>query len=240
MLSQKPSAVAVVLAGGNGSRFGAAQNKVYLPLAGRRVISWSVESLARVPNVTGIVVAVRRDERAFAAAVLEREVPDAPVLLVDGGQSRHESEYNAFRAIEERGINADVLVVHDGARPLISPDLVSRLIGVAYAVGGAIPALPAPDVVALGEEGLIEPVMDDAPVARVQTPQVFRTGAVLTAYHAAAREGFIGTDTASCVEHFTDTVVQTIPGDDRNIKVTYPQDLFTAERVLAVTHYVMR
>lgn len=215
-------------------------NKVFLPLAGRRIISWSLEALARISNITQIVLAVRPQERTLVRRVLDRELPDLDILIVDGGESRHQSEYNALHALENSGIEVDVVVIHDGARPLLSAEMVSRLIGVAYAVGGAVPALP-PEHLALFEgEGLIDPLVEDAAPVRVQTPQAFQAKYVFAAYRAAAQRGFVGTDTASCVEKFTRAVIQTIPGDDRNIKITYPEDLFMVERILATNHYIIR
>lgn len=237
MVSEEPSAAAIVLAGGDGRRFGAAMNKVFLPLAHRPVISWSLEAFSRVPNVRHFIVTVREHERGHARAMLDREFPNLDVLLVDGGESRHHSEYNALRALENRGIDVDVIAIHDGARPFISAELVHQLITVAHMVGGAVPALPALDLARIEGNELLETLSTGGTLVRMQTPQAFQAEQVRTAYHAAARRGFIGTDTASCVETFTDTVIQTIPGDTRNIKVTYPQDLAAAEHILAAAHH---
>ena len=235
-------AAAVVLAGGGGSRFGGAYNKVYLPLAGRRVVSWSLTVMSRVPQVGRIVLTVRPQDRELAEEILDREVPDIPVSVIDGGDTRHASEHNAIRYLEPE-VNSgeiDVITIHDGARPLIAPALVCSVIDVAREVGGAVPGLPAGDVVEVDPADRIRDRFAHATLVRVQTPQAFRADQLVAAYTAASRVGFTGSDTSSCIERFTETVVRHVPGDERNIKLTYPQDLFLAEQILAAAGYSLR
>ena len=237
-----PVAAAVVLAGGGGSRFGGAYNKVYLPLAGRRVVSWSLTVMSQVPQVGRIVLTVRPQDRELAEEILDREVPDIPVSVIDGGDTRHDSEHNAIRYLEPEisSGDIDVVTIHDGARPLIAPALVCSVIDVAREVGGAVPGLPAGDVVEVDPADRIRNRFADATLVRVQTPQAFRADQLVAAYAAAARAGFTGSDTSSCIERFTEAVVRHVPGDERNIKLTYPQDLFMAEQILAAAGYSLR
>jgi 2-C-methyl-D-erythritol 4-phosphate cytidylyltransferase len=114
--------------------------------------------------------------------------------------------------------------------------VVREVLATAVRTGSAIPALPLDDVVGVDEAGR----MSDAgrsDLVRVQTPQAFKSGPLLTAYQAAAVDGFTGTDTASCVERYQDLPVHVVSGDPRNIKVTYADDLFTAELLLATSGY---
>jgi 2-C-methyl-D-erythritol 4-phosphate cytidylyltransferase len=228
----------IVLAAGSGTRVGNSRNKVYLPLAGRRIVTWSLELFRKIPGIGRLVLVVRDDDRELAEEVLDRELPGVPVDLVTGGQTRHESEYQALLhlADEIRQGEIDVVLVHDAARPLAPVRIVEEVLATAVRTGSAIPALPLDDVVGVDEAGRMAHA-GRTDLVRVQTPQAFRSGPLLTAYQAAAVDGFTGTDTASCVERYEGLPVQVVAGDPRNIKVTYADDLFTAELILATSGY---
>jgi 2-C-methyl-D-erythritol 4-phosphate cytidylyltransferase len=231
-----PRAAVVVLAGGSGSRVGAGINKVYLRLAGRRLVSWSLASAALLPEVVTVVLVVRPQDVPLAQEVLRRDAEGLDVQVVVGGATRHGSEDAALVALAGRveGGELDVIVVHDGARPLAGAALFRSVIQVADAVGGAVPALPASGVLPLGDDGqLSAPGPSPRRLARVQTPQAFRAEDLLISYAAAHEIGYQGTDTASSVEAFSPLVVRTVPGSALNLKVTYPHDLAVAERLLA-------
>jgi len=229
-------AALVVLAGGSGSRVGAAVNKVYLPLAGRRVISWSFLQASRVAEFGHFVLVVRPEDAGLARQALDEDVPDLPVDLVTGGATRHASEragLDRLVRLVETGI-VDVIAVHDGARPLAGPALFRSVVVTARRVGGALPALPADGVLAADADGLptVPPNPAGLGLARVQTPQAFRARPLLAAYRAASTAGYEGTDTASSVETFSDLTLRVVVGSRRNLKITYPTDLPLAERLL--------
>jgi 2-C-methyl-D-erythritol 4-phosphate cytidylyltransferase len=110
------------------------------------------------------------------------------------------------------------------------------VLGTAIRTGSAIPALPLEDAVGVDEAGRLSH-SGRSDMVRVQTPQAFKGGPLLAAYQAAAADGFTGTDTAACVERYEGVPVQVVSGDPRNIKVTYADDLFTAELILATSGY---
>jgi 2-C-methyl-D-erythritol 4-phosphate cytidylyltransferase len=228
----------IVLAAGSGTRVGNSRNKVFLPLAGRRIVTWSLELFRRIPGVGRLVLVVRDSDRELAAEVLDRELPGVPVDLVTGGQTRHESEYRALLhlADEIRQGEIDVVLVHDAARPLAPLKVVEEVLATAIRTGSAIPALPLEDVVGVDEAGRMSQAAG-TDLVRVQTPQAFKGSPLLAAYQAAAADGFSGTDTAACVERYEGIPVQVVNGDPRNIKVTYPDDLFTAELILTTSGY---
>ena len=227
----------IVLAAGSGTRVGNSRNKVYLPLAGRRIVTWSLAVFRKRPGIGRLVLVVRDDDHELAAEVLDRELPGVPVDLVTGGDTRHESEYRALLHLAEeiRRGEIDVVLVHDAARPLAPVRIVEEVLATAIRSGSAIPALPCEDVVGVDEHGRMSHAGPG--MVRVQTPQAFRSGPLLAAYQAAAADGFTGTDTASCVERYEGLPVQVVSGDPRNIKVTYPDDLFTAELILTTSGY---
>ena len=228
-----PGAVGVVLAAGLGARVGADGNKAYLALAGRAMVSWSLDAVTEVPDITRTVLVFRQGERELAEQTVRAELPAVAVELVEGGDSRHASEFSVLRYLAgdiESGL-IDVVLMHDAARPMARPDMFATALSVAREFGGAIPALTVPDVVRSRPGGL-ESVSGKHTLVRVQTPQAFRALALLGAYRAADNEGFEGTDTSSCIERFTDVAVRIFPGKEHNLKVTYAHDVAVAERLL--------
>lgn len=219
----------VVLAAGSSRRAETETNKVLLPLAGRRVVTWTLDSTAQLPGLAVTVIVCRDEDRPVMQRVLDRESPHRPVEFATGGDTRHGSEYSALGVLRDR-IRAgtiDTVVIHDSARPLAAPRLFHDVISAAREHGGAIPALPLPTLVTLAGA---QPGGD---LVGVQTPQAFRAQPLLAAYDQAHEVGFDGTDTAACFERFGNGRVRAISGDPRNVKITFPEDLFVAERILA-------
>lgn len=218
-----PTAI-VILAAGSGSRVGAEVNKVLLPLRDVPVLMWSVRDALALPDVRRLVLVVRPEDRAAVEAAVAPHLGEREVLVVDGGATRHASEWAALRVLAgdiESG-DVDVVVVHDGARPLAGTDLWRTVVDAAREVGGAIPVVPVTQLL----HADLTPVTEA--VGAVQTPQAFRAGAVLAAYRAAAEDGFEGTDTAACVSAYADVPVAAVPGSVLNLKVTFPEDVALA------------
>ncbi|HET7665874.1 MAG TPA: IspD/TarI family cytidylyltransferase [Mycobacterium sp.] len=225
-------AVAVVLAAGLGTRVGADGNKAYLPLAGRSMVAWSLKAVTEVTQIARSVLVYRRGEHDLAHDTVTAELPGVTVELVEGGDSRHGSECNVLRylAADIESGAVDVVLIHDAARPLAARDMFVTALSIAREFGGAIPALTIADVVQRVPAG-IQPTGAER-LVRVQTPQAFRAKPLLSAYRAAAADGFEGTDTSSCIEKYTDEQVRTFPGDESNLKVTYAHDVAVAARLL--------
>jgi 2-C-methyl-D-erythritol 4-phosphate cytidylyltransferase len=223
-------AAVVVLAAGEGRRTGSHTNKVLLPLAGRRVFTWSIRWARLLPEVVRTVLVVRDQDRDTIEATLAREVGPPGVEVVEGGTSRHGSEWAALQllapAIESGDV--DVVVIHDAARPLAGSDLWASVIETAAGAGGALPADEHGHLATLDGSELVQ-----ERIVAVQTPQAFAAAPLLEAYRRADADGFVGTDTASCIERYTDVPVHCVAGDAGNIKITFPDDLFIAERLLA-------
>ena len=219
----------IVLAAGSGARFGHSINKVWLQLQGKHIISRSLEnSRSSFANVRSILV-INPDDEEFARQALAKDGALSNTEIVHGGATRHESEYKALQYLKgdiEAGL-IDLVLIHDGARPLATPQIFSAIAAGAKQYGGAIPTI-----------ALDPHEMDTArteTIARVQTPQGFKAQQLLQAYEKAAGSGFIGTDTAACMEEFfPDVNTFAIPGDIFNIKITYPQDLAIAELLVPV------
>ncbi|MHB1738978.1 MAG: IspD/TarI family cytidylyltransferase [Actinomycetes bacterium] len=233
------SVAGVVLAGGSGTRMTARSNKAFIPLAGRRLVSWSLNSLARLPEVGPLVLVVREEDRALAEEVLDREVPARAIDLVIGGTTRHRSEMAALEHLRPDISSGRVSLVltHDAARPLVTLTLIRSVVATAVEFGASVPALLDDDIVEIDEKGRLAAGSRRRRLVRAQTPQVFDAAELLAAFDAAQVDGFDGPDTSSCVERYSDMSVHWVEGDPRNLKVTYPQDLFVAERLLAAANF---
>ncbi|WP_298797375.1 IspD/TarI family cytidylyltransferase [Pseudonocardia sp. 73-21] len=228
-------AAAIVLAGGSGTRVGGELNKVYLPLAGRSVISWSLNTFGAMREIGPVVLVIRAADRDLVDRVVDQEVEHDGVEIVTGGASRQESELAGLRHLASRigGGAVDAVLIHDGARPLMSRALAAGVLEAARS-GGAVPGLPRDDLAAAAPDGTTLDGPAPEGIVAVQTPQGFRAAPLLAAYEEAARCGFVGTDTASCMQRFApDLPIRWIAGDERNFKITFAHDLLMAEVVLA-------
>jgi 2-C-methyl-D-erythritol 4-phosphate cytidylyltransferase len=221
-----PAAV-VILAAGSGTRVGADTNKVLLPLGDAPVLAWSVRDALALDDVRRVLVVVRPGEQELVSAALVPHLGDGEVGVVDGGATRHASEWNALRALapEIGSGEIDVIAIHDGARPLAGRELFARTIEAARDRGGAIPVVRLPGLLALDGRAL------PAELDGVQTPQAFRAPELLAAYTRADADGFDGTDTAACLARYTDLAVAAVPSTPQNLKITFPEDLDLARRL---------
>ena len=228
-MSSQPKVASIVLAAGSGTRFGHDINKVWLPLSGRHIISRSLTNAAANFTDARIIVVINPDDENFARKALADDAMPSSIEIVYGGASRHESEFNALQHLKPAiaAGEIDIVLIHDGARPLATPELFTAIAENAAQHGGAIPtiALDSHEMDMVREET----------VARVQTPQGFRAKPLLEAYENAAADGFTGTDTAACMEkYFPDVKIFAVPGDVLNFKITYPQDLAIAELLIPI------
>ena len=226
-----PRAAVVLLAAGDGRRVGAATNKVLLPLAGLPVFGWSLRAVEQLEYVVRVLVVARERDRATITATLREHFPDLTVDVVTGGDTRHASERNALRVLE-RAIDSgaiDVVVVHDTARPLAEARLFRSVIAAAAEHGAALPVRRLPGLVRRDGSG---PRMAQTELVGVQTPQAFGAATLLRAYRDADRDGFTGTDTASCVERYASVDIHCVPSPATNLKITFPEDLTLAARLL--------
>lgn len=229
-------AAGVVLAGGSGTRVGAGINKAFLSLAGRSIAAWGLNTLASVEGIGYLVFVVRPEDLEHARFVDTRET-DSPLEIITGGETRQESELMALRHLADRIDSGavDTVLIHDAARPLISHGLASAVLHAARESGGAVPGIPASDIAPAGAGRTLaaDPELRRDALVRVQTPQGFHAATILDAYEAAARDGFVGTDTASCAEEYTDIPVTWVRGEETNFKITYAQDLLLAQDVVS-------
>ena len=217
---------AIIAAGGRGTRFGSDRPKQLLTLAGRPILERSIDAFVRNPLVRDIVVALPPDLVVAVPEYLHRA--GRRIEIVEGGERRQDSVANAFARVAG---HADVVVIHDAARPLVSVDLITRTIEAAAESGAAIAAVRARDTVKRGDaSGLVTATLPRGEVYLAQTPQAFRTSVLRDALAVAEQVG-VATDEAMLAERAGHRV-KLVAGDPRNLKITTPEDLAMAEQLV--------
>jgi 2-C-methyl-D-erythritol 4-phosphate cytidylyltransferase len=218
----------VILAAGSGSRFGHQTNKVWLPLDSKSVISHTISNARQAFPDAPLLLVISPDDEQLAKETIEKEIPEIKLAFTYGGDSRHASEFKALQHLKSDIENGaiDLVLIHDGARPLATADLYRKIAQVAYEKGGAIPTTPInPAEIDLSHE---------TSIVRVQTPQGFRAKELLHAYEKAQVDGFTGTDTGACVERYYPTMKAfAVDAESANLKITYAEDLALAKALLA-------
>jgi 2-C-methyl-D-erythritol 4-phosphate cytidylyltransferase len=228
--------VAVVLGGGMGQRLGAGRPKQLLTLGGRTLIEHCVAAFDQAPGVDEILVVMARGYTGQVRAMLTEAGYRKLTDVIDGGVTRPDSTRAALAAIAAGGgPAADCgVLLHDAARPLVDQRIIADCVaalGVHLAAGVAV---PASDTMVVTENGVMHSMPRRETLQRCQTPQCFRLPVIMRAHElAAADPGFAPTDDCGVVmRYLPDVAVHIVPGSERNIKVTYPQDLAVAQALL--------
>jgi 2-C-methyl-D-erythritol 4-phosphate cytidylyltransferase len=199
--------------------------KQFAYLRGKPVLEWTLEAFQRHGEVDAVVLVLPDEQDLKHYRMRYAKIVD----IVRGGERRQDSVWQGFRLLD--AATAEVVLVHDGARPLVSPGLISRVIAAARADGAAVPALPLEDTVKEVQEGRVVRTADRTLLARTQTPQGFLYTVLKKALYQARRDRFYGTDEAMLAER-AGIPVSVVEGDPRNIKITTLVDLKIAEGLL--------
>lgn len=216
---------AVIVAAGSASRMGGI-DKVMAPLGGEPMILRTVRAFENCEAVKEIVIVTREDLMGPIAELCSGFTKIRSV--VQGGSSRQESVKLGLLALSKE---VRLAAVHDGARPLVSGELIDKVIRAAHSYGAAAPAIPVKDTIKIFEGGFIAATPDRSTLRAVQTPQVMDRDLLLGALEKAEQEGTALTDDCSAVEHIG-MRVRLVEGEERNLKVTTPLDLKIAELLL--------
>ena len=216
---------AVIVAAGSASRMGGI-DKVMAPLGGEPMILRTVRAFEDCETVKEIVIVTRKDLMGPIAELCSGFTKIRSV--VQGGSSRQESVKLGLLAFSKE---VRLAAVHDGARPLVSGELIDKVIRAAHSYGAAAPAIPVKDTIKVFEGGFIAATPDRSTLRAVQTPQVMDRDLLLGALEKAEQEGIALTDDCSAVEHIG-MRVRLVEGEERNLKVTTPLDLKIAELLL--------
>ena len=227
--AQRPRCAALVAAAGSSSRMGGI-NKLLEPLDGIPVLVRTLTALERAQRVDSIVIATREEDLITVSQLCKTYGITKCKKVIRGGEDR---EHSVLLAALEAEPDTELLAVQDGARPLVSPALIDRVIEAAQRCGAAAPAIPVKDTIkTVREDEAVEETLERSRLRAVQTPQVFEASLLKAALQAALEEGAVLTDDCSAVERLG-KVVYLIDGDEENLKITTPVDLVIAEAILA-------
>jgi 2-C-methyl-D-erythritol 4-phosphate cytidylyltransferase len=212
-------------------------SKQFKELGGVPILVHTLRKFAASPEVYEIIVALRQDEIGGFRTQLEKQYPEIlkkRLQIVEGGEHRQDSVANALKALAADA--SDLVLVHDGVRPFVTPEIIAEVIAAAEKHGAAIAGMPAVDTVKQVERtadgALIKATIPRASVVMAQTPQGFRYDILKKAFDDAAADGFLGTDEASLIER-AGLPVAVVMGSPRNLKITTPGDMELAEFYLS-------
>lgn len=208
-----------MVAGGSGTRLGGSVRKQYLEIGGEPVLLRALRPFLHHPRIASVVVVLPPDDAAHPPAWLA----NLPITVVAGGAERGDSVLHGLRAVGE---DVDRVLIHDGARPFVSADVIDRVLD---AQGGAVAAVPVTDTIQrVDADGVIVDTPDRSALWQAQTPQGFPRAALLDAYGRARADGLAATDDAAVYARYAGPV-RVVMGSYRNLKVTRPEDLPIAE-----------
>lgn len=209
---------------GSAFRMGLGYSKAYVDLAGKPLIVRTVESLLKSPFVDMVTVAVKPDEVTMARMeIIEKTGHAGDVRIIGGGTERQQT---VLKLLEAAPPERDIVLIHDGARPMISENLVQEVLEAAVEWGAAIAAIPVADTLKESEDGgeTVLTTVSRAGLYRAQTPQAFHRDIILSAHRRARKEEWEVTDDASLVEQMGRRV-RIVKGEERNMKITTLEDL---------------
>lgn len=226
--ARRPRCAALVVAAGSSTRMGGV-NKLLQPLEGVPVLVRTLAALQVAGSVDEIVVAAREEDVLEISQLCRTYGLTKCTKVIRGGESR---VHSALLAALEASPEMELLAVHDGARPLVTPELIDRVVSAAGRCSAAVPAVALKDTVkAVREDGGVAETLDRMRLRAVQTPQVFEAGLLKAALQSALEQGTPVTDDASAVERLG-KVVFLVEGEEENLKITTPADMILAEAIV--------
>jgi 2-C-methyl-D-erythritol 4-phosphate cytidylyltransferase len=221
---------ALIPAAGRGRRMGGQSPKAFLPLGGIPILARTLKKFEGCTKVDEIIPLVPEREVSFCIEKIVRPWGLKKVSRVlAGGSERQDSVYSGLKAIAGK---ADLVMIHDGVRPFVPPDLIERAITEAERWKAVVAAIPVPDTIKeVSGQGKIQRTLDRSRLWIIQTPQTFECQLITRAHERAREEGFEGTDDAALVERMG-VPVRVIQGSRFNLKITTPEDLVLGEFLL--------
>jgi len=222
---------AIIVAAGEGRRIGGKVPKTYLPICGRPMVLRTLDQFFSAQAIEEVVLVIAADEFLRCETMLrdDSELANRPWILQSGGPTRQQS---VKKGLEKIGSDTDIVVIHDGARPFVSPALIDRCVQASRDKGAVVVGVPVRDTIKIvSNDRWVQTTLSRSSLWAIQTPQVFRKQWIVEAHDRAAREAFEATDDAMLVER-TGKPVFVVDGESTNIKITTPEDVWFAEALL--------
>lgn len=218
----------ILPAAGSGKRMGAGKNKLFLQLLKKPIIIHTLEVFEQDEACRAIYLAVKPSERTYIQEQLQQYHITKVVAMPDGGEERQHSVYACLKEINQ----AEIVLVHDAARPFIEQKIIHQLMTTALEKGAAIAGVPAKDTMKRVNGSLIEETVDRSSLWMIQTPQAFDFNLLKRAEEQAHQEGFLGTDESMLIERLGEPVY-IVESNYENVKITTKEDLIFGEAILS-------
>lgn len=220
--------VAIIVAAGKGERIKSKFPKQFLNLGKKPILAHTIEKFEKSRFVDEIVVVVPKDYLSFCSKeIIDKFELSKVKKIVGGGKERQDSVLKGLKATKS---NTDIVLIHDGVRPLVKTQKINKIIEICRKEGPVIFALPIKETIKRVEKNRVITTLDRNKIWTVQTPQAFPYQLIMHAYKEADRDKFIGTDDSQLVERMG-IAVRVIKGDEDNIKITTMEDLKIAEHL---------
>ena len=221
---------AIFPAAGSSKRMGGGTNKIFLEIGGEPILIRTLKTFSQSPRINFLIVIVSEID-VYAVENLLNDAEDLkPYKIVVGGSERQYSIANGLKFLPD---DAEIILVHDAARPLVSLNVIENVIDAAEKFGGAVAAVPEKNTIKFVDaENFVTYTPPRSKLVEVQTPQGFRRELLIKAYDQAEKDNFLGTDDSSLVERIGDKI-KIVVSDYRNIKITTPEDLKIAESLIS-------
>jgi 2-C-methyl-D-erythritol 4-phosphate cytidylyltransferase len=221
---------AVIVSAGKGLRFMVGKKKQFLLLADKPVLAHTLNKFEACPLVNAIYLVVSEEDMDYCLKEIVEKYRYRKILkVVPGGERRQESVKNGIDALSK---DADIVVIHDGVRPLVTKEMIEESVRSAMEYQAVVVAMPVKDTIKMvSPDKTVLKTLDRESLWQVQTPQTFRAGLIREAFNRATEDGFVGTDDASLVERLG-VKVHVLPGSYTNIKITTSDDLILANLFL--------
>lgn len=216
----------ILLAAGKGERSGAKENKVFSLLKKRPVLEYALDCFKKENRCTHMVLVIREEEQKTAEEMIQRLQLPFPVSYASGGETRQKSVWNGMEKLYDPKTN--LILVHDGARPFVTNEIISRLLVKMQHYQSATAAIPSTDTLRQVENGCTSETLDRDRIWQIQTPQAFDRTVLEKALKQAEADGFCSNEETELVDRIGLTTA-VVKGSSQNIKITHPDDWVLAE-----------
>lgn len=219
----------VIVAAGTGSRMKKDINKQFIKLKNKEIVAHTIEKFYNSENIDDIVVVIREDEEEYFNKNIKEKYGFTNIKVAHGGNERQDSVFNGIKMLKKE---CDVVLIHDGARPFVTDDIIKRSINKANEHNAIVVGVKVKDTIkVVSDNGNIIDTPNRSYLWAVQTPQVFKYDIITKAYEDAYNNNYYGTDDAMLVERIGYNV-KIIEGSYNNIKITTQEDLEFGEQIL--------
>lgn len=226
--------IAIILSGGVGSRMGLNIPKQYVMVNGQPVLNYCLQTFLSNKNIEALVIGVADEWIEFVKEHLAKLAPTKPMYYAKPGETRQYSIYNALKVVRENGFADDsIVIIHDGARPLVSNDLINRCLDGCKEADCIMPVIPVKDTTYLSEDGKhIQSLLNRSHLWAGQAPEAFKFGKYIKVHDQMPREELLKINGSTEIAFKVGLDCQMVEGDPMNFKITTPEDLSNFESII--------